>query len=222
MPMAVPAENVVMMNELPEDKLEEIAEQIPPEVIAILKKVVAAAEEHQKSKPAGGKGDAIPDIKKIGNSDEASEMKRAIFMWDEEVAKQALGQLLKGKKVPEKVNGPMLVMEQVEWADAADGKSWPAAMKKCAYSWFCDQGTADKPFEPPAKAKENCAYLWDEKTADEWLEKNGFKKVGLKGKALLDDTDRSGAFSDMDECDKVWEKLQDLSVQFMKDVVKAA
>lgn len=42
-----------MMKEMPEDKVQEIAEQMPPEAIAILKKVVAAAEEHQKSKPAG-------------------------------------------------------------------------------------------------------------------------------------------------------------------------
>ncbi len=43
------------------------------------------------------------------------------------------------KKVPEKANGAMLVMEQVEWADNEEAKKRPEAMKDCAWSWFQDQ-----------------------------------------------------------------------------------
>jgi hypothetical protein len=48
------------------------------------------------------------------------------------------------------------------------------------------------------------------------------KPVGKKGKDLIDNSGRSEAFSDMDEADKVLEKLKDLSIIFMKDIVKAA
>lgn len=218
-----------MLKMIPEDQMEEAVKQIPPEAIDLMKKMVAAAEEHQAkeseakgaSKESKDSSKAYESIKKIGNSDEASQMKRAIFIWDEERAKEALKEICKDK-VPEKVNGAMLVMDQVEWADPADEKKWPDALMFCAWDWFSDQANTDVPFVPPEKAKENCAYLWDEKTTDAWLEKIGMKAVGKKGKDLIDDCGRNEAFSDMDEADKVLEKLKELSIIFMKDIVRAS
>ena len=37
---------------------------------------------------------------------------------------------MKGKKLPEVVNGAMLVMEEVAWADPEDAKIWPKMLKK--------------------------------------------------------------------------------------------
>lgn len=222
-----------MLKMIPEDQMEEAVKQIPPEAIDLMKKMVAAAEEHQakeKSSTSEAKGasneskecsKAYEAIKKIGNSDEASEIKRAIFLWDEKTAKEALKEICKDK-VPEKVNGAMLVMDQVEWADPADAKAWPDAAMFCAWDWFTDQANADVPFVPPEKAKENCAYMWDEKTTDAWLEKIGMKPAGKKGKDLMDNGGRSEAFPDMDEADKVLEKLKDLPIIFMKDIVRAS
>jgi len=225
-----------MLKMIPEDEMEEAVKQLPPEAIELMKKMVAVAEEHQAkeksstSESSEAKGaskeskegsKAYEAIEKIGNSDEASSMRRAIFIWDEKTANEALKEICKDK-VPEKVNGAMLVMDQVEWADPADAKKWPEALTFCAWDWFSDQPNMDVPFVPPEKAKENCAYLWDEKTTDAWLEKIGVKPVGKKGKDLIDNSGRSEAFSDMDEADKVLEKLKDLSIIFMKDIVKAA
>eukprot|EP00435_Cladocopium_sp_Y103_P053490 s1048_g17.t1 len=225
-----------MLKMIPEDQMEEAVKQIPPEAIELMKKMVAAAEEHQakekssetseakevskESKESSG-SKAYEAIKKIGNSDKASEMKRAIFIWDEKMAKEALKEICKDE-VPEKANGAMLVMDQVEWADPADAKKWPEALMFCAWDWFTDQADTDVPFVPPEEAKENCAYMWDEKTTDAWLEKIGVKPVGKKGKDLIDNHGRSEAFPDMDEADKVLAKLKDLSIIFMKDIVRAS
>ena len=223
---------VAMLGSIPEDQMEEMAGQIPPEAIDLMKKLVAAAEEHQKSskstestestesKPKESTGKPVEAIKKIGNSDEATEMKRAIFMWDEEATKTALKEILKDKEVP-KANGAMLVMDQVQ-LDPEDAKKLAEALKWCAWDWFSDQPSAEKPFTPPEKALESCAYLWDEKQTDAWLEKIGVKKVGKKAKDLMDNEERANAFPDMDESDKVIEKLKELALPFMKDVVKAS
>lgn len=48
------------------------------------------------------------------------------------------------------------------------------------------------------------------------------KKVGLLGKNLMDDVERSGAFEDLDDSDEVWDKLQEECVRFVKDVVENA
>ena len=115
----------------------------------------------------------------------------------------------------------MLVMEQVEWEDKKDAKKWAEGLKDCAWKWMCDQPAADKPFDPPASAKEHCVYLWNEKEADAWLTKLKVKPAGQKGSVFMDDVDRNEHF-DFESGEKVYEALKEEAVLFLKAVVKAA
>eukprot|EP00913_Durusdinium_trenchii_P014827 g13904.t1 len=175
------------------------------------------------------------------NSKEATDMKRAMFMWDEEpgprsgreTAKEALGQLFEGKKEMPQMNGATLVMEDGCFLEA---KKFGNALKSCATAWMWEQKDADVPFDPTTSVEKkedkemllkHCVYLWDEtpgmdgKTMDAFLEKLGVKKVGKPGKVLMDNSDRLEVL-DMDDSDKVLEKLQAEGVLFFKEVVKFA
>lgn len=56
-------------------------------------------------------------------------------------------------KQPETVNGAMLVMEEVVWAQPEDVKMWKKSLKMVAGKWVGDQIDAEVPFIPPDSAK---------------------------------------------------------------------
>ena len=56
-------------------------------------------------------------------------------------------------KQPETVNGAMLVMEEVVWAQPEDVKMWKKSLKMVAGKWVGDQIGAEVPFIPPDSAK---------------------------------------------------------------------
>ena len=112
------------MKDISDKDLKSLAEKMEPEGIAKMKKCLKQAEAHQK-KAAAKKSEERKPITKVGNSEEASEMQHAIFMWDEALVQKALGKRL---KVPKGTNGAMLVMEEVEWPS----KGQPASGKRCS------------------------------------------------------------------------------------------
>ena len=57
------------------------------------------------------------------------------------------------KKQPLTVNGAMLVMEEVVWAQPEDVEMWKKSLRMVAGKWMSDQITADVPFIPPDSAK---------------------------------------------------------------------
>ena len=57
------------------------------------------------------------------------------------------------KKQPLTVNGAMLVMEEVVWAQPEDAEMWKKSLRMVASNWMLDQITADVPFIPPDSAK---------------------------------------------------------------------
>ena len=146
--------------------------------------------------------------------------KRAVFMWDEATCKEALPEVIDGK-VPDKVNGVMLVLEKVAWKNSEDAMVWAEALPKVSWNWIIDRVDADTPFVPPEEAKEHCVYLWDEKAADAWLEKLEVNAVGKPGKAFMSDEVRNETF-DFDTGDKIYEALKKEALLFMKDLAKAS
>ena len=206
------------MKDISDKDLKSLAEKMEPEGIAKMKKCLKQAEAHQK-KAAAKKSEERKAITKVGNSEEASEMQHAIFMWDEALVQKALGKRL---KVPKGTNGAMLVMEEVEWPTKGAASKWEKMLEDVTWEWCKSQVDADKPFMPPEKAKKHCVYLWDQKETDAFLDKIKAKKVGLLGKDLMDDVARSGAFDDLDDSDEVWDKLQEECVRFVKDIVENA
>lgn len=90
---------------VPDSAIQQMAGQMPPEALQVFKKLVSAMEQ-QADKPAsdtsgaasGSSKKSLKGINRIGNSDEASLMTRAIFMWDEEMTKKALGELFLGQQ----------------------------------------------------------------------------------------------------------------------------
>ena len=209
-----------------DEEMKEMAKQIPPQLLPMLKRLVEAAEEVNGGETSTSTALASEEkpkvtreaIKKIGNSDEASEMKRACFMWPEEICRMALKEVMDEKnKQPETVNGAMLVMEEVVWAQPEDVTMWKKSLKMVAGKWVGDQIDAEVPFIPPDSAKAHCFYLMDEKACDEWLVKNGFPKAGKTGKQLLDD-----ANSDEEGYEKFIDAVLEENVLFMKDLVVEA
>lgn len=65
----------------------------------------------------------------------------------------ALKEVMDDRKQPLIVNGAMLVMEEVVWAQPEDVKMWKKALKMVAGKWVFDQITADVPFIPPDSCK---------------------------------------------------------------------
>ena len=57
------------------------------------------------------------------------------------------------KKQPLTVNGAMLVMEEVVWAQPEDVEMWKKSLRMVASKWMSDQITAEVPFIPPDSAK---------------------------------------------------------------------
>lgn len=221
--------------EVSDEQIKEMAAQLKPDALALLKKVVAAAEGTAPSTDgtAGGdmvgpkkskKGDFRPPIQKLGNSEDAS-VYYAPFLWtDAEQIKEVLEEFdMTVPKVSGKLNGAMLVMDEVEWMNAEQQKMWPETLKKIGGKFFEDQVTTDPSFvfAPPDKLKEHCVFLWDEKTADAFLEKNGIKKLGKTGKALLDPFGGPGLDDDA-AYEKLMSKLNEEAVLFFKDAVLAA
>ncbi|CAK9078712.1 unnamed protein product [Durusdinium trenchii] len=142
-----------------EEEIKEMAKNIPPEMLEVLKKVVAAKEAG--GGPPASSGKMWTPIKSLGNSKEATDMKRAMFMWDEETAKEALGQLFEGKKEMPQMNGATLVMEEVKWANEEEAKKFGNALKSCATAWMWEQKDADVPFDPTTSV--------EKKEESEWL-----------------------------------------------------
>lgn len=123
-----------MLKMIPEDEMEEAVKQLPPEAIELMKKMVAVAEEHQAkeksstSESSEAKGaskeskegsKAYEAIEKIGNSDEASSMRRAIFIWDEKTANEALKEICKDSP------------REGQWRHACDGSSGVGRSCRC-------------------------------------------------------------------------------------------
>lgn len=228
--------------EVSDEQIEEMAAQLEPDALALLKRVVSTAEgtaqstdgtaggemgEKKSKKVAHGakpcKRDR-PPIQKLGNSEDAS-VYHAAFLWtDAEQIKEVLEEFdMTVPKVSGKLNGAMLVMDEVEWMNAEQQKMWPETLKKIGGKFFEDQVTTDPSFvfAPPDKLKEHCVYLWDEKTADAFLEKIGIKKLGKTGKALLDPFGGPGLDDDA-AYKKLMSKLNEEAVLFFKDAVLAA
>ncbi|CAK9005506.1 unnamed protein product [Durusdinium trenchii] len=214
-----------------QEEIQAFAKELPPELIDVLKRVVAKAEDGggtssgSEVKTSGKKWAAID---KFGNSDKASEMQRAIFIWDEETCQKHIKEFLKDKEPPEKMTGAQLVMEDVAWKSKEDQEKWTGALVYCAKEWMWSQVDAEVPFDPVDQQMSDeeknailnhCVYLWDEKAADAFLEKLKYKKLGLTGKKLMDHQERLGALS-MDDSDKVLVQLANEAVLFMKDIVK--
>ena len=155
------------MKDISDKDLKSLAEKMEPEGIAKMKKCLKQAEAHQK-KAAAKKSEERKAITKVGNSEEASEMQHAIFMWDEALVQKVLGKRL---KVPKGTNGAMLVMEEVEWPTKGAASKWEKMLEDVTWEWCKSQVDADKPFMPPEKAKKHCVYLWDQKETDAFLDK---------------------------------------------------
>eukprot|EP00913_Durusdinium_trenchii_P023165 g21745.t1 len=175
-----------------QEEIQAFAKELPPELIDVLKRVVAKAEDGggtssgSEVKTSGKKWAAID---KFGNSDKASEMQRAIFIWDEE------------RRDPEEKRTGALVY--------------------CAKEWMWSQVDAEVPFDPVDQqmSDEEKNAILNHCAADAFLEKLKYKKLGLTGKKLMDHQERLGALS-MDDSDKVLVQLANEAVLFMKDIVK--
>ena len=63
-------------------------------------------------------------------------------------------------KQPETVNGAMLVMEEVVWAQPEDVKMWKKSLKMVAGKWVGDQIDAEVPFIPPDSAKVSWIFVF--------------------------------------------------------------
>lgn len=175
------------------------------------------------AKPKAAGGETRKAISKIGNSDTAEEMKRCVVIWPEEVAKEALGEIWDDKsKLPASVNGAMLVMNEVEWPEADQKKTWEKMFQKVCERWLEDQCYLDqeKRFVPPKGCDSHCVWNWDAETADKFLENIGVKKLGLTGAKLFDPVNRDKL--DMDDSDKVGAKLIQECGLLMQDMVKSA
>lgn len=88
--------------------------------------------------------------------------------------------------------GAMLVMNEVEWPEADQKKTWEKMFQKVCSGWLEDQCYLDqeKRFVPPKGCDSHCVWNWDAETADKFLENIGVKKLGLTGAQLSDPVNR--------------------------------
>ena len=216
------------IQEVPKEEIQEAAKKIPPEALVILKQLVEAAEAYQAEAEdevkmvmpmKNDKGVHRAPIKQIGNTEEPGEMKRALFLWDNEAVKDAFEEI-EIEHVSKDVNGAMLVMDEVQWMNEEQKLQWPKLRRQIGSLFFEDQLSCKRPFDPPEAAREHCVYLWDKQTADGFLEKVGVQKLGLNGNALLSASFENNLEEDLQEI--LREKLGAEAVQFFRDVVMVA
>ena len=103
-----------------------------------------------------------------------SEMKCAIWLWNEEQAAEFLKEVCDAKeceiKKPEKMDGKMLLLDEVKWEKPEDGEKVQEMLKKVAFIWCQDQCMAKTPFIPPVASKKRAAWLWDESVVKEFFD----------------------------------------------------
>eukprot|EP00435_Cladocopium_sp_Y103_P063375 s187_g25.t1 len=97
-------------------------------------------------------------------------MKRAIWLWDEDMAKDFIKETEIKTKVPEKLDGKMLVLGEGEWESEEDKEKVTKLLMKTALLFAKDQCESEKPFVPPAALKKRAVWYWDEKFVKEFFE----------------------------------------------------
>mmetsp|Transcript_3820 Transcript_3820/g.8882 ORF Transcript_3820/g.8882 Transcript_3820/m.8882 type:complete len:217 (+) Transcript_3820:57-707(+) len=140
------AESKDIAGKLEEKELKEFLKNMDAETAMKLSKAMDAA---------GTKGDS---------------MTRAIWLWGEDVAKDFIEETEIQTKVPEKLDGKMLLLGEGEWESEEDKEKVDKLLMKTAYRFAQDQCTSEKPFVPPAALKKRAVWYWDEKFVKEFFE----------------------------------------------------
>mmetsp|Transcript_70597 Transcript_70597/g.111663 ORF Transcript_70597/g.111663 Transcript_70597/m.111663 type:complete len:210 (+) Transcript_70597:74-703(+) len=185
-----------------EKELEELVAKLDKDTLKTVQAVVNKAVE-------GGASKAGAKEVKVHNVEDATNMKRAIFMWDYDVVYEALQEIELADKVPMGAEGSDLITDKGIFKDK-DAESWEKMMGLCAGMFFQDQIAAEVPYMPPESAKAHALWLW---SAAE-VEKN-FKDIEVKGK---DGKEVMMNYSDQSE--KASELIQSEGKKFMEAMGK--
>ena len=126
-------ETIEKMKDVPDAHIQQAAETLPEEALAIFKRIVEAAEA---AKPKLKKREAL---KKLGNSDAADQMDMCLCFWDEAKAKALLQKEVdKGaiSAVPDELNGAIMAVSDVAWKTPEDAKKWTSYLKEISALFF--------------------------------------------------------------------------------------
>lgn len=145
------------------------------ELVAKLDKDTLKTVQAAVNKAVEAGGGAEKKGSKAHNVEDATDMKRAIFMWDYDVVSEALQEIELADKVPMGAEGCDLLTDKGIFK-GNDAKEWEKMMGMCAVMFFQDQVMAEVPYVPPESAKAHAVWLW---SAAE-VEKN-FKDIEVKG-----------------------------------------
>mmetsp|Transcript_46087 Transcript_46087/g.73178 ORF Transcript_46087/g.73178 Transcript_46087/m.73178 type:complete len:191 (+) Transcript_46087:58-630(+) len=146
-----------------------------------------------------------------------SNMRGAIWLWNEEACAEALGENELEGEIP-KCTGKQLLMEEVKFEKGDDQKKVDTMVKRVIQMFMEDQAQAEIPYEPPESAKGRAVWMWSQDQVKEFLGEVEIEVDIASGKELL--TDGRNKFKDGQD-EKVQEVLGNIGKMLVQDIIMA-
>ena len=146
-----------------------------------------------------------------------SNMRRAIWLWDEANCEEALGENELEGEIP-KCTGKQLILEEVKFEKGDDQKKVDTMVKRVIQMFFEDQAQAEIPYTPPAGVQKRAIWMWDKDQVKEFLGEVEIDVDITSGKELL--TDGRNKFKDGQD-EKVQDLVGTIGKLLMQDILNA-